>query len=103
MWLSENATSSQASDHIHLSIARGSCRQRVLDVTFPLGACDPGSVPYEVIKGEVFLFQSDGDVSMFGDCNHRWVVMIHSHSAAYEQAQLEADSEDVSQELSHLV
>lgn len=56
MWLSENATSSQASDHIHLSIARGSCSQRVLDVTFPLGACDPGSVPYEVIKGEVFLF-----------------------------------------------
>jgi hypothetical protein len=29
--------------------------------------------------------------------------MIHSHSAAYEQAQLEADSEAASQELSHLV
>lgn len=75
----------------------------MLDATFLLGARDPGSVPYEVIKGEVFLFWSDGDVAMFGDCNHRWVVTIRSHSAAYEQAQLEADSEDVSQELSHLV
>lgn len=103
MCLSENVASSQTSDHIHLGITRGSCRQRVLDAMFPLGACDPVFVPCEVIKGEVFLFWSDGDVSMFGDCNHRWTEKIHSLSAAYEQAQLEADSEDVSQVLSHLV
>jgi len=52
---------------------------------------------------EGFFFLSDGDVSMFGDCNHRWIEMICSRSAASEQAQLEADSVDASQELSHLV
>ena len=40
---------------------------------------------------------------MFVDCNHRWIEMIRSRSAAYEQAQLEVDSKHVSQKLSHLV
>ena len=40
---------------------------------------------------------------MFGDGNHRWIETIRSHSAAYEQAQLEADSKHASQKLSHLV
>lgn len=60
MWLSENAASSQDSDHIHLSIARGSCRQRVLDATFPLGAVTQALFHMKLLKVRFFYFSVMG-------------------------------------------
>lgn len=57
----------------------------------------------KLLKVRFFYFGLMGMFLCLVICNHRWIEMIYSHSAAYEQAQLEADSEDVSQELSHLV
>lgn len=72
----------------------------------PLALWEPVTQPLldvKLLKVRFFYFGSDGKVAMFGNCNHRWIETICSYSAAYEQAQLEADSKRASQKLSHLV
>lgn len=101
MWVAENAVPNQ-NLWLHTTLNYKRKLWGTKRCHFPLCPSHP-LFCVKLLKVRGFYFGSDGKVSMFSDCNHRWMETVHSHSAAYEQAQLEVDSKHASQKLSHLV
>lgn len=97
-WAAKKAAPNQTSHHTQL------WEERTFRCHFPSESLwTQPLLDLKWLKARFFRFGSGGKISVFGDGNHRWIETIRSHSAAYEQAQLEADSKHASQKLSHLV